>query len=91
MADQFAWLIEVSGPHYLCVRNIGNRRTFEWTRDHAEALRFHSGKQADETMMAIRELHRELFVFPTGEDPKPVEHAWFDAREHNEMQERDNG
>lgn len=88
MAEQFAWLIEVSGPHYLCVRDVGNRRTFEWTRDHDAAIRFHSSQQADEVMMAVRELRRELFIFPTGEEARPVEHGWLDGREHNEMPER---
>ena len=84
MADQFAWLIEVSGPHYLCVRNLNGKREFFWTRDHDRALRFASEDQADDAMMAIRELKRELFIFPTGEDPKPVEHAWGDGSERSE-------
>lgn len=85
MAEQFAWLIEVSGPHYLGVRTLSDCREFFWTRDHDKALRFFSAQQADDAMMAIRELWRELFVFPTGEEPRPVEHAWLDGREHNEM------
>lgn len=86
MAEQFAWLIEVSGPHYLAVSKISPAR-FVWTRDHDEAIRFMSRKQADDVMTAIRELRRELFVFPTGEEPRPVEHAWLDGPEHNGIPE----
>lgn len=85
MTNSFAWLIEVSGPHYLAVRQISNCHEFYWTRDHDLGIRFYSQVQADLMMMAIRVLKRDLFIFPTGEEPRPVEHGWLAK---NQIEER---
>lgn len=77
MATDFAWLIEAPGQHYLAVRKLGGVHEFHWSQDHAKALRFRDQPQADEAMMAIRELNRDLFKFDGVLAPaKPVEHGW---------------
>lgn len=75
-SEDFAWLIEAPGQHYLAARAVAGHK-FHWTHDHGAALRFCSEEQADIAMMAIRELDPELFGFAKmlGE-AKPVEHAW---------------
>lgn len=73
----FRWLIEAPGQQYLTACKIGSSYTFKWTKDHLKALRFMNEEQADITMMAIRELDRELFGFAaTLGDAKTVEHLW---------------
>lgn len=72
----FAWLIEAPGPNYLGTRKLG-KYEFYWTRDHNKALRFYSKQQADDAMMAVRELDENLFGFAeTLGEAKPVEHGW---------------
>ncbi len=76
LADIFAWLIEAPGQNYLSYRHLG-RHEFHWTKDHTRALRFFSLEQADNVMMAIRELAPTLFAFAiTLGEAKPVEHGW---------------
>ena len=75
----FRWLIETPGPRYLGVRklNAGNIHDFIWTTDHNAALSFKTQEQADRTMMALRQMNRDLFAFaPTLGDAKAIEHGW---------------
>jgi hypothetical protein len=77
---EFAFLVEAPGQQYLSAAVIGNVSTFKWTKDHLKAIRFYTREQADLTMMAIRELDRELFGFAvTLGDAKAVEHSWLRA------------
>ena len=73
---EFAWLIETDGPHYIGVCSRGGTYRYEWTRDANEALRFARQKDADDAMMGLREMHEELFKFPTHQGAKAVEHGW---------------
>lgn len=78
---RFAWMIEAPGQRYLSVRHLGSLRDFCWTEDHNAALKFVSNEQADATMMAIRELDRELFAFArTLGDARATEHGWLVAQ-----------
>ena len=72
--DQFGWMIEGPNTHYLGVRKLG-KYEFYWTTDPHNGLRFCSKEQADDTIMAVRELCPALFPSVFGE-AKPVEHAW---------------
>lgn len=75
----FAWLIEAPGPYYLEARELGHMYDFHWTRDPNRALRFHSEKQADATMMALRTTQPALFGFAKNlTDPRAIEHGWLD-------------
>ena len=93
--DDFRWLIEAPGPHYLAVQSITSSHTFEWTTDHEKALAFRSEQQADAMMMALRQLDRQLeawenrgklswgklFAFePSLGNAKAVEHGWVSAK-----------
>ena len=71
----FAWLIEAPGPHYLSIRDI----EFVWTTTAMNAIRFFSEDQADSVMMALRNLHRDLFTFDTVLAPaRAVEHGFME-------------
>lgn len=75
----FRWLIEAPGPRYLGVRKLSSRHDFVWTAQHDLAIQFASQEQADLTMMALRDLNRELFGFEATLGPaQPVEHGWMD-------------
>lgn len=74
----FAWLIEAPGVFYLGARTLG-RHEFYWTQDNNKALRFFNSEQADQCMMAVRELNPDLFAFARNlHDPRPVEHGWLE-------------
>ena len=80
----FRWLIEAPGPRYLAVQRLSITRDLEWTADHNKALAFRSQEQADDLMMAVRQLDRlfcsgRLFAFEvTLGNARPVEHGWMD-------------
>lgn len=75
-ASMFCWLIEAPGAHFLATRTLGCHE-FHWTTDPNAALRFWSEQQADQTMMAVRELNPDLFGFAvTLGDARAVEHGW---------------
>jgi hypothetical protein len=69
-----AWLIEAPGRMFLGACS----RQFTWTADWNKAIRFVSKEQADDVMMAVRELCRDMFPDAFGV-PKPTEHSWFDT------------
>lgn len=72
---KFAWVIEAPGPSYLAVRELAGRH-FYWSADHSNALRFFNEKQADDVLMAVRELKPELFPDAYAHFPRVVEHGW---------------
>ena len=72
MSTKFAWVIEAPGPSYLAVWS----RQFYWSANHANALRFSDAKQADNVLMAVRELKPDLFPSVYAHFPKAVEHGW---------------
>lgn len=80
----FRWLIEAPGPKYLAVQKLHASDNFEWTADHNKALAFRSEQQADELMMAVRQMDRQINGFDKGlfgfecslGNAKPVEHGW---------------
>lgn len=79
--DDFRWLIEAPGPRYLAVRELGGFQ-FYWTASHDEALCFKSERQADLTMLAIRDLVPMLFDFEKNlGNAKAIEHGWMAAAE----------
>jgi hypothetical protein len=89
MTDKFCWLIEAPGQRYLAVRNApATYYEFHWTQDHYAALAFQDQKQADLTMMAVRQLSKDappdtqfgrLFAFEVAlGNARPVEHGWMD-------------
>lgn len=83
-SGDFRWLIEAPGPHYLAVQQLHMSDNFEWTTDHNRALAFRTQDQADATMMAIRQMDRQingldkrLFAFEASlGNAKAVEHGW---------------
>jgi hypothetical protein len=79
-ADEFAWLIEGPGPHYLCVSKSSTDHLFTWSKDHDKALRFWTCQQADDAMMALRRIEPALFKSPYPQEPRPVEHGWTRTR-----------
>ena len=71
--DNYAWLIEAPGQHYLSVRETAGYQ-FHWTNDYNMALRFYSKDQADLVMMAVREARPVLFNFEnTLTNARPVD------------------
>jgi len=82
MSD-FRWLIEAPGARYLAARKLGNHE-FHWTQDHNEAIAFRTEAQADITMMAIRDINRQINGFDKGlfgfeaslGNACAVEHGW---------------
>ena len=80
----FRWLIEAPGQRYLAVQRLKVSNNFEWTTDHNKALTFRSQDQADATMMAVRQMDRQINGFDKGlfafeaslGNAKPVEHGW---------------
>lgn len=77
MGDQFAWLIEAPGQHYLATRVLGKQSEFHWTRDANKAVRFCSEKQAEGVQYAVHKLQPELFAFAAVlTDARPVEHGF---------------
>jgi hypothetical protein len=76
--NEFCWLIEAPGPRYLTAYEWQHDRRFEWTPSPHLAIRFHSKEQADNTMMAVRQLVPDLFAFAAclGIDAKPIEHGF---------------
>jgi hypothetical protein len=82
--DDFRWLIEAPGPRYLGVRHLTGVHTYDfvWVEDHNAALAFKTQEQADLTMMAVRQMNRDLFAFAaTLGDARPVEHGWMAERD----------
>jgi len=76
----FRWLIEAPGPRYLGVGHLtgADMYDFVWVADHNAALAFKTQGQADLTMMAVRQMNRELFAFAaTLGEARPVEHCWW--------------
>lgn len=72
-----AWLIEAPGHYYLAARTHSVHE-FHWTQDSLKALRFANEEQADQAMMALREIKPELFMFARNlGEPRPIEHSWF--------------
>jgi hypothetical protein len=69
------WLIEMLGPCYLAVRQLGGYE-FYWSREHSEGIRFADRGQADMAMMAIRQLRGDLFPACLPDSPRAVEHMW---------------
>lgn len=67
---------------------IGGHYSFRWTTDHNEAVAFHSRKQADDTMMAIRDMDRALNGFDKGlfafevnlGNAAATEHGWLEQK-----------
>ena len=82
MSTEFSWLIESSGPFYLGARHLGVHE-FYWTKDANAAIRFRDFDAADGVMMAIRDLKRSLFDFPTPLDARPVQHGFIDVAANN--------
>lgn len=84
--DDFRWLIEAPGARYLAVQRLHMSNSFEWTTDHDKALAFRSHDQADELMMAVRQMDRQINGFDKGlfafeaslGNARAVEHAWLD-------------
>ena len=77
MSDQFAWLIEAPGQHYLTTEVVGRQSAFRWTRDADKALRFCSAEQAAGVQYAVHKLNPDLFAFAAVlTDAKPVEHGF---------------
>jgi hypothetical protein len=75
--NDFRWLIEAPGTKYLAVRRIKTMADFVWTSDHNTALAFRTKEQADDLMMAVRDLKPDIFGFErTLGNAAPVEHAW---------------
>ena len=74
----FGWLIEMQGPAYLAARTCGGH-VFHWTNDPLKGIRFFSREQADQVMMAVRQLVPDLFPACVTQPPKPVEHGWLDG------------
>lgn len=94
-SDDFRWLIEAPGQHYLASRKLGCHE-FYWTQDHNAALAFRSEEQADALMMAVRQMDREidqhrgspfaasLFGFEGSlGSAKAIEHGWMDSPEQS--------
>jgi hypothetical protein len=76
--SELCWLIEAPGQNYLAAAS----RKFFWTRNAEKALHFQSYKDADEAMMAIRELDKTYTIFAFAEtlgDARPIEHGFIDA------------
>lgn len=77
MGDQFAWLIEAPGQHYLATRVTGRQSEFHWTTDADKAVRFYSKEQAAGVQYAVHKLQPDLFAFAgILTDAKPVEHGF---------------
>ena len=76
-----AWVIEAPGPNYLEARKLGSQYEFHWTKDSTNALRFFTSRQADMTLMAVREASPKLFAFSAllG-DAKAAEHGWVNLK-----------
>lgn len=83
MSD-FRWLIEAPGARYLAVQRLNMSDNFEWTIDHDRAIAFRTQDQADATMMAIRQMDRQINGFDKGlfafeatlGNARAVEHGW---------------
>lgn len=92
MSGEYGWLIEAPVAMYLSVITIGNAdgvsRYFQWSDDHNKALRFHTKKQAEDVMFAIRTMDRDLgkgdlFAFDRTLAPaRAVQHAWMIFDDH---------
>lgn len=91
MSD-FRWLIEAPGQRYLAVQRLSQSHNFIWTEDHDKALVFRTEEQANDLMMAVRQIERQmhdvrgsgfgrsLFGFEaTLGNAKAVEHGWLHA------------
>ena len=86
---QFAWLIEAPGQRYLGAQTIDHQASFHWTADAQKALRFWSKEQADQTMMAVRRLHPDLWGFAlTLGEAWPREHKWLAAQKPGDASEQ---
>jgi hypothetical protein len=80
-SSKTAWLIEAPGVRYLEAYEMSHSCWFRWTTDQNKAIQFVDEKQADMTMMALRQLSPSLFGFAaTLGMSRPVEHLWVGAK-----------
>lgn len=78
-ADNSAWLIEFGQQMYMRAGN-GKRPLFCWTFNVNEALRFRDKKEADQVLLAVRDLVPDLFPSSIPLPARPTEHIWLSRR-----------
>ena len=75
--SEAAWLIEGPDLQYLGIFEWN--RTFIWTKNHLDAMRFARNYDAFNAMCIAKTYQPELFDHGIWERTKAVEHIWHDS------------